>query len=60
MDQLACKETEWDKRLHQEYGRSRETAISEKAGKTIQQREIFRLKLALLPAECEGMGEASA
>jgi hypothetical protein len=59
MDQLACKETERGKRLDKEYGRRREIAISEKAGKTIQQREIFCRELALTPAKCERMSKAS-
>jgi hypothetical protein len=60
MDQLASKETEWDKRLHQEYGRGHKTAIGEQAGKTIQQREIFRVEPAVWPAECERVREAAA
>jgi hypothetical protein len=60
MDQLACKETERDKRLYEEYGRRREAAIGEEAGKAIQQCEIFRREPAVLPTERERMGEAAA
>lgn len=43
MDELASKETEWGQGLHEEDGRGRETAISEQAGKAIQERELVHL-----------------
>lgn len=51
MDQLTGKKTERDERLHQEYRRGRKTAIGEKAGNTIQQGKIVRVKPDILSAE---------
>ena len=43
MDELASKEAKRGQRLDEEDGGCREAAIGEKAGKTIQEREIARL-----------------
>ncbi len=60
MDQLACEETERDKRLYKEYGRRRETAIREKASKVIQQYKIFRIDPTVLSAKRECVSEAAS